>query len=72
MEVILILAINLGIGFLIAKAGEKRKIGFGWSFFFCIFLNKYFNLETFYLKHFLNQKSSVFFLSKTIIKIEKT
>jgi predicted phage tail protein len=39
MEVIFILAINLGICFLIAKAGEKRKIGFGWSFFFCLFLS---------------------------------
>ena len=33
MEVIFILAINIGLCYLIAKAGEKRKIGFGWSFF---------------------------------------
>jgi len=39
MELIFILAINIGICFLIAKAGEKRKIGFGWSFFFCFFLS---------------------------------
>ena len=38
MELILIFAINLGICYLIAKAGAKRKIGFGWSFFFSLFL----------------------------------
>lgn len=39
MEVIFILAINIGLCYLIAKAGEKRKIGFGWSFFLSIFLS---------------------------------
>jgi len=39
MKEILILTINIGICFLIAKAGKKRKIGFGWSFFFCLFLS---------------------------------
>lgn len=39
MELIIILAFNVGLGFLIAKAGEKRKIGFGLSFFLCLFLS---------------------------------
>ena len=39
MEILIFLAINFFISFLIAKAGEKRKIGFGWSFFFCLFLS---------------------------------
>ena len=39
MEILIFLAINVLISFLIAKAGEKRKIGFGWSFFFCLFLS---------------------------------
>jgi predicted phage tail protein len=39
MEIILFAAINIGICYLIAKAGEKRKIGFGWSFFFCLFFS---------------------------------
>ncbi|MGL4363651.1 MAG: hypothetical protein ACRCSB_00410 [Bacteroidales bacterium] len=39
MKEILLLAINIGICFLIANAGKKRKIGFGWSFFFCLFLS---------------------------------
>lgn len=35
-----ILLVNLVICFLIAYyAGSKRKIGFGWSLFFCIFLS---------------------------------
>ena len=39
MEILIFLAINVFISFLIAKAGEKRKIGFGWSFFFFLFLS---------------------------------
>lgn len=39
METFFLLIINIGICFLIAKAGEKRKIGFGWSFFFCLTLS---------------------------------
>lgn len=39
MEIVVVLVINIAIAFLIAKAGEKRKIGFGWSFFFCLFLS---------------------------------
>jgi len=40
MEKLFFLIINLGICFLIAQyAGTKRKIGFGWSLFFCIFLS---------------------------------
>lgn len=38
MEAIFFLSVNLVVCYLIAKAGEKRKIGFGWSFFFSIFL----------------------------------
>lgn len=44
-EVILILivlalfAINIGICYFIAKSGKNRKIGFGLSFFLCIFLS---------------------------------
>lgn len=35
-----ILLIYLGLAFLIAHfLGSKRKIGFGWSFFFCVFPN---------------------------------
>jgi hypothetical protein len=37
---IFLLLIYLGIAFLIAHfLGSKRKIGFGWSFFFSIFPN---------------------------------
>lgn len=39
MEIIFVIAINIGICYLIAKSGEKRKIGFGWSFFFSFFLS---------------------------------
>jgi hypothetical protein len=39
MEKLFLIAINIGICLLIANAGGKRKIGFGWSFFFCIFLS---------------------------------
>ncbi len=39
MEKIFFLAINIGLCYLSAKSGEKRKIGFGWSFFFCLFFS---------------------------------
>jgi len=40
MEILVIFIINLLIAFTIAHfLGSKRKIGFGWSFFFCIFLS---------------------------------
>ncbi|GGG12795.1 hypothetical protein [Pontibacter amylolyticus] len=39
METIIFLAINIGVCYLIAKSGEKRKIGFGWSFFISLFLS---------------------------------
>jgi len=39
MEIIFILAINICICFIIAKAGENRKIGFGWSYFFSFLLS---------------------------------
>lgn len=40
MEALFLIVISLGVGFLIAQyAGSKRKIGFGWSLFFCIFLS---------------------------------
>lgn len=35
----LILIINFCLAFLIASYGNKKRIGFGWSFFFCIFWN---------------------------------
>jgi drug/metabolite transporter (DMT)-like permease len=39
MEGLLLLAIIGGLAFVIAHfLGRKRQIGFGWSFFFCIFL----------------------------------
>lgn len=39
MEGLLLLAIIGGFAFVIAHfLGRKRQIGFGWSFFFCIFL----------------------------------
>jgi len=34
-----LIIINLVFCLLIAKVGEKRKIGFGWSFVLCIFLS---------------------------------
>ncbi len=39
MEAIFLLIINVGICFLIATAGKKRKIGFWWSFFLSFFLS---------------------------------
>ncbi|MGF1532109.1 MAG: hypothetical protein ACFCUI_00270 [Bernardetiaceae bacterium] len=39
MKELFIVLLNICICFLIAKVGEKRKIGFGWSFFFCLFLS---------------------------------
>jgi hypothetical protein len=37
---LLLLLIYLGVAFLIAHfLGSKRKIGFGWSFFFSVFPN---------------------------------
>lgn len=40
MEILVILAIYGVLAFVIAHfLGRKRQIGFGWSFFFCFFLN---------------------------------
>jgi hypothetical protein len=40
MEGLVLLAIFGGIAFAIAHfLGRKRQIGFGWSFFFCLFLS---------------------------------
>jgi predicted phage tail protein len=37
MEAVILILMNVGVGFLIAHfSGSKRKIGFGWSLFFCI------------------------------------
>lgn len=39
MEALFVLFVTLILAFLIANfLGKPRKIGFGWSFFFCIFL----------------------------------
>jgi hypothetical protein len=39
MEIFHIIAISMAICFLIAKEGENRKIGFGWSYFYSILLS---------------------------------
>lgn len=39
MEEIILLLLFVGLCYIIALAGKKRKIGFGWSFFFCLFLS---------------------------------
>ena len=39
MESFILFLIYLVIAALIAQLGKKRKIGFGWSFFFCLFLS---------------------------------
>jgi uncharacterized membrane protein len=37
--ILIVLALNIGICYFIAKSGKKRKIGFKLSFFLCIFLS---------------------------------
>ena len=39
METLFIMTINVGLCFLVASFGSKRKIGFGWSLFLCLFLS---------------------------------
>lgn len=40
MDNLLLFLISIAIAFLIAHfLGRKRQIGFGWSFFFCVFLS---------------------------------
>jgi len=39
MERLILLLLFVGLCYIIALAGKKRKIGFGWSFFFCLFLS---------------------------------
>lgn len=40
MEALVVLAVFGGLAFAIAHfLGRKRQIGFGWSFFFCLFLS---------------------------------
>jgi len=47
MEELVYFAIFLGIAFPIAHfLGRKRQIGFGWSFFFCIFLSPFIGFIT--------------------------
>ena len=45
MEALFTIIIYFGFSFLVAKSlGSKRKIGFGWSLFFCLLLSPFIGL----------------------------
>lgn len=57
-EVIIIFILDIFISFLIAYfLGSKRKIGFGWSFFFSIFPNPIIGLIITLLSQKINNKT---------------